>query len=207
MGSFCTNITLIDTDPATVEPLLAGMGRVAFLGGWGGHTVVFDELGEAQDGSHAALAQELSAALGCVALASLNHDDDILYLQAFRSGDVRGEFNSQPDYFGEVDELVELGLVEADAATGPGGSAIGGERWSLGLDPVTLVALVGTGDADRLAAVTAADAVFASELHAAIVAELGLPTAACGFGYRYLANGERPDDDGEGGLREVGRPS
>lgn len=202
MGSFCTNITLVGVDPDAVAPLLEQAGRAAYLGGAGGHTVVYDELGEAQDGSHAALAQELSAALGCVALASLNHDDDILYLQAFEDGEVRGEYNSAPDHFDDVDELVELGVVDPEPAAGPGAGGLGRERWNLGLDPARLVALVGTGDADSLAHVAASDAVFASDLHAQLVEVLGLPAAAVGAGYRYLERGEVPTD--LDGLRRVG---
>ena len=187
MGTFCTNITLVGVDPSVVEPLLIEAGRPAYVGGWDGHTVVFDEAGEAQDGSHASLAADLSARLGCVAVAALNHDDDILYLQVFEAGTVRGEYHSQPEAFAE----------DPDA---PGGD----ERWLLGLDPAALVALVGRGDPDRVAAIAAGDAVFAGDVHHALLTELGLPLAACGFGYRYLSNGDAPDDAAAGALHEVG---
>ena len=207
MGTFCTNITLVGADPVAVEQLLVDAGRAAFVGSWDGDTVVYDERGEAQDGSHAALAQELSAVLGCVAVASLNHDDDILYLQVFERGEVRGEYNSAPDYFDDggdgmavgpdtaIDDIPRIGL-----AAGPDP-----QRWLLGLDPATLVRLVGRGDADRLAGIAAGDALFASDLHAEILDELGLPQAACGTGYRYLTNGELPEDADAGGLHEVPR--
>ena len=189
MGTFCTNITLLGADRAAVEAYLVEHGRAAFVGTWGAHTVVFDEQGEAQDGSHAALAAELSAVLGCVAVAALDHDSDILYLQLFESGEVRGEYNSAPGYFED----------DPDAGPGPGGP----EAWALGLDPASLVALVGRGDADRVAAITGTDAVFAEDVHAALLEELGLPLAACGFGFSYLSRGELPDDADAGNLRRV----
>jgi hypothetical protein len=201
MGSFATNITLVRVAPSAVEPLLVEAGRSAFIGGQDIHTVVYDEQGEAQDGSHAALAQELSARLGCVAVASLNHDDDILYLQVFEGGEVRGEYNSAPDYFADA-----YGFDDPDAEpdAGDGGDVgVGGERFSLGLDPARFAALVGHGDADRLAALMAGDEVFASDLHHAVASELGLPTAACGFGFTYLARGELPDELGDDDLHRV----
>src|SRR5690349_2166765 len=91
VGTFCTNVTLVGVDPAAVEPLLRAPSRPAFIGSWDGHTIVYDEAGEAQDGSHSELAAELSGTLGCVAVAALVHDDDILYLQVFEAGEVRGE--------------------------------------------------------------------------------------------------------------------
>ena len=200
MGTFCTNITLIGADPAAVEAHLVAIGRTAYLGTWGDRTVVYDEVGEAQDGSHAALAAELSEVLGCVAVASLDHDDDILYLQVFGHGESLGEYNSAPDYFDDDDEDDEDD-VERDE--GDDGSPA---RWALGLDPETLVRAVGHGDAAHLAVIADRDAVFATDLHLAIVTELGLPTAACGVGFTYLSRGELPADAEAGGLHLVTTP-
>jgi len=232
MGSFCTNITLIGADPAAAEAHLLAVGRAAYLGTWGNHTVVYDEVGEAQDGSHAALAAELSDVLGCVSLASLNHDDDIVYLQVFRWGQSLGEFNSAPDYFDDedgaggatrgwsdgvgsfalgdlvdVDERATAEPDAPDAVVDPGTVTAGPSRWALGLDAAALVRVVGHGDPARLAAVAAADEVFARDLHHAMVTELGLPAAACGFGFTYLSNGELPDDADDGGLHLVTTPA
>lgn len=199
MGTFATTITLVGVDASAVEPLLVERGRSAYVGTWGGDTVVFEAAGEVQDGSHATLALDLSAVLGCVALATLNHDDDVLYVQVFESGAARGELNTAPDFFADA-----FGDgAELDLELGPDGEPA---RWAQGLDPAALVALVGRGDVDRVAAVAGGDAVFASDVHAALVAELGLPAAAVGLGYRYLAQGERPADAEAGGLRHVGEP-
>lgn len=181
MGTFCTNSTLIGADPAAVEAHLVTIGAPAYLGTWGDRTVVYDEAGEAQDGSHAALAAELSEVLGCVAVASLNHDDDILYLQVFEHGRSLGELNSAPDYFDDDDDDDDAATGGLDGADDP---AAGPSRWALGLDAEVLVRVVGHGDPVRLAAIADRDMVFATDLHRALVAELGLPTAACGFASR-----------------------
>ncbi len=194
MGSFCTNVTLVGVDPAAAEPLLVAAARPSFIGSWDGHTVVYDEGGEAQDGSHAELAAELSGTLGCVAVAALVHDDDILYLQVFEDGEVRGEFNSAPDYFDDIPaDIPRIGLAAAPGA----------DRWLLGLDPAGFVRLVGAGDVERLTTIAAGDEVFATDLHATMFEELRLPLAACGFGFRALSQGERPADAEAGRLHPI----
>jgi hypothetical protein len=187
MGSFYTNVTLVGVDAAPVLEWLDAQGRQAYVAIVGPDLVVFDAAGESQDGSHAALASELSTIFGAKALAALNHDDDILFLQAFDRGTLVGEYNSQPDYFGEDGD-----------EDGPGGSDPGS------LDGATLVALFGAGEASTLQALLDEEAVFASDQHVAIVEHLGLPLAAAGFGYTYLSNGEHPDGVDADTLRQVG---
>ena len=187
MGNFYTNITVVGVDGGRVATWLEEAGRTAYVGTWGADTVVFDRDGEAQDGSHTTLAAELSAVLGAPTIAILNHDDDVLMLDAFDSGVLRGSYNSCPDYFGDDDDDDESGTPS----------------WSLDLDPAALVALVGRGDAAVLATIMGGDELFAVDLHAAIVAALGLPDAAAGLGYRYLEHG---DEHGGGDLRRVGDP-
>ncbi len=186
MGSFYTNVTLVGVDAAPVLDWLDGQGRQAYVAIVGPDLVVYDAAGESQDGSHATLAAELSTIFATKALAALNHDDDILFLQAFDQGTLVGEYNSQPDYFDDGD------------AEGPGGSDPGS------LDGATLVALFGTGDAEALQALLDGDAVFASDQHVAVVEHLGLPLAAAGFGYTYIANGEHPEGVDAETLRQVG---
>ena len=150
MGSFYTNVTLVGVDAAPVLDWLDGQGRQAYVAIVGPDLVVYDAAGESQDGSHATLAAELSTIFATKALAALNHDDDILFLQAFDQGTLVGEYNSQPDYFDD------------------------------------------------------GDAVFASDQHVAVVEHLGLPLAAAGFGYTYIANGEHPEGVDAETLRQVG---
>jgi len=190
MGNFYTNITVVGGDSARIASWLDGAHRAAFVGTWDGHTVVFDRDGEAQDGSHTTLAAELSAVLDSPAIAVLNHDDDVLMLDVFDAGTLRGSYNSCPDYFGDDDDDDESGSPS----------------WSLDLDPAAIVALVGRGDAGALATVMGGDELFAIDLHAAIVEELGLPDAAVGLGYRYLDQGDVPESPATGGLRHVGGP-
>src|SRR5262245_42180319 len=123
MGNFYTNVTLSDVDPAAVEAWLVGDGRQAFVGTWGRHTVVYDSAGEIQDGSHAQLAERLSAVFGCAALAALNHDDDVLVLDLYVDGASRGEFNSLPEFFADDGEEAAM--------------------WSGGLDVAALIAVYG----------------------------------------------------------------
>ncbi len=197
MGNFYTNVTLLGADPAAVQGWLRASGRRCYLGTWGQHTVVFDEAGEAQDGSHAGLAAELAAAIGCGAIAALNHDDDVLLLQAFSSEVLVGEYNSCPDYFADMDEDGEEG-VDGEP---------GAPSWSHGFGPDDLVRLCGTGTPATLAAIMQTDEVFAVDLHAKIAAELGLPGAACGVGYTYLAQGVLPTDTGNDAIQHLDPPA
>ena len=183
MGSFYTNVTLVGIDAAPVIELLESQGRRAFVGIVGPDLVVYDEAGESQDGSHAALAAELSTIFATKSLAALNHDDDILFLQAFDEGTLVGEYNSDPDYF-------------EDMGGGPGEAG--------SLDGAALTALFGRGDAVAVQALLDEDAVFASDQHAAILDVLGLPAAACPFGFNYLRDGDIPDGLDDSTLRRIG---
>jgi hypothetical protein len=85
MGNFYTNITLADAEPQKVVRAVKELQRQAYVATPAGQSaVVFDrECDEQKTEVLSALADRLSGDLGCLAFAVLNHDDDILWFQAF----------------------------------------------------------------------------------------------------------------------------
>ena len=166
MGSFYTNVTLRGPDQNSVAAALRG--REAYVTPRiGEYTVVYDLQCEEQDPEAIrALAAGLSAQLECPALAVMNHDDDVLAYWLYVNGSLEDEYDSMPDYF--------KGLEEPSAPEG--GVA---ER---------LVNLFG-GDATTVEHILRAGSLgddeyaFAVDRHADLVAELGLPACAVGYGY------------------------
>ena len=172
MGSFYTNVTLKGADSQAVLAELRG--RRAFVATSGADIVVFDEACEEQDPALLdALVAGLSAAVGCSALAVLNHDDSVLVLLAYNRGRGVMAYNSAPDYFTT------------------------GEEPPSGAEPGALCAAFDCGaSADRVAAILSQCGdegfVFETERHEALVEALAMPSCAVGFGYAYLARGEMP---------------
>ncbi len=103
MGNFYTNFAIQRADPSRVATVLRTLGRSAYVGPTAnGTTMAYDEGTEAQDESEIArLGMALSGDLKCSVLASLNHDDDILYYWLFRDGALVNEYNSWPGCFGD----------------------------------------------------------------------------------------------------------
>ncbi len=180
VGSFYTNITLRGTTQDQVAAFLAGRGRRAMVTPTSRElTVVYDADGEAQDGSIYELARALSDALGCVALAVMNHDDSVLYFQLFREGVRVDEYDSCPSYFEHRDPLPPAGgdaprLCELFAAPGMA------DR----VEDILRFDSIANEDEDRY--------VFEMERHADLVQALGLSDHAVGTGYDAIASGQVP---------------
>jgi hypothetical protein len=106
MGLFYSNLTVYRPERSKLLPELRRLRRCAFVSPtFGGHTVIFDQLMEDQDGDEIErLGMDITAALSCVALASMLHDDDVLYLWLFDKGKVRDRYISLPQYFDPVAE-------------------------------------------------------------------------------------------------------
>ena len=157
MGSFYGNVTLVGTDLDQVVPHVAGPA----LGFADGDCVVVfaaeDDEGGPQSGGR------MSAALGCTAFSVGVHDDDILFFEVHRAG-----------------ELVLTGAVPDPAEVFDAGEP--GPR----VDPDALIAAVGRGDPQRVRTALEVDVVFATDRHVSLCEALGLPTSAAGWGYRYL---------------------
>ena len=92
MGNFYTNITLGRPAAAAVAELTS-VGREAYVAEAGQRCVVYDSECETQDTQVlSALAEHLATRLETWALAVLNHDDDILWLQLYVRDDLVAEY-------------------------------------------------------------------------------------------------------------------
>ena len=114
MGNFYTNYALPGVTQSTVAAALAG--RPALVSpAVNNVVVVFDDQSDSQDTEVInALAVELSAKCKCPVLATMNHDDDVLWYGLFTDGELADECNSCPGYF---DDSVESeGPSGGDAA-------------------------------------------------------------------------------------------
>ena len=99
------------------------------------------------------------------------HDSDLFGYSVYVRGELvaTGVIPDPAEYFG-----AELGTV-ADVAVA---------------DPTLLVAALGRGDIEAVAAAFEQDFVFAEERHAAVLVVRGMPTTSCGVGYHYLDRGD-----------------
>lgn len=177
MGSFYTNVTLRGPKQSPVAEYLASRNRQVLVSPTvDGITVVWDALTESQDPRLLTnLARELSAQFDCPALAALNHDDDLLWLQLHVDGRLIDEYNSAPGYFGGQPSAMPEGgnaqaLCEAFGAEGA----------------TARVKRILHQERDT------AGYVFASKRHAELAEALGIPAELVTTGYRYLTRGETP---------------
>lgn len=161
MGSFYANVVVVG---ATVDQVAAVVPGPALLAADGDVVAAFCAADEPQPTTAAALA----AALGCPVVAAAVFDDDLLVVEAHGQG--RAVELAVPD----PDEL--FGDDEPTGGPGPGPA-----------EAAALVAVVGRGDPDAVAAVLGADVLFASDRHGQLLGALGLPTWAAGWGHRYLS--------------------
>jgi hypothetical protein len=178
VGSFYTNITLRGPGQDEVAEYLAGRNRQVLVSPTiSGVTVVYDALTESQQTRLLTdLGRELSGQFDCPALAALNHDDDVLWLQLHEDGRLIDEYNSAPDYFDQT------------ASAGPDGG-----------DAQALCEVFDAADAtERVKRILrqerdVAGYMFASKRHAELAEQLGFPPELVTTGYRYLTHGETPE--------------
>jgi hypothetical protein len=178
VGSFYTNVTLRGVGQERVAEYLAGRNRQVLVSPTAdGVTVVYDALTESQETRLLTnLARELSAQFDCPALAALNHDDDVLWLQLHIDGRLVDEYTSAPGYFsGEA----------TDAPDGGDAAAL-------------CEAFEAEAAAERVERILRREQDIAgyfgaSERHAELAEALGMPTALVTTGYRYLTHGETPE--------------
>ena len=187
VGSFYGNVTLLGT---TFDAVGAAAPRPAFAFAEGDAVVLFAEEDDSEAPRSAA---RLSAEVGCIAFSVGIHDDDIFLFEVHDRGrSVTGGAVPDPaDYFGIDPEM----LADIDESTLDGMDAAAPSALSGPPDPVSLVRALGRGDVEAVRAALEGAFVFASERHEAVVAALGLPGGAVGWGYRYLSN----DGDGYAG--------
>ena len=187
MGAFYTNITVRASSADVVLPLLQGR-RVFVTPAHGGYVTIYDEQCDEGGLFPNEFATHLSQALGSVAFLVTVHDDDILYVDVFENGERLDEYDSCPNYFSEDDDADDV----------PEGG-----------NPAVLCKTFGCNDEKAVADVLYCrdeDSdiwIFATERHLALARLLGLPEFSVGYGYKYLAQGEVPQELRKEDLIEV----
>lgn len=96
MGNFYTNITVRSADRQAVIEYMRTAGRPCFVSPTSrGFTTVYDRISDEQDILDLErLALELSSRFQCLALAVLNHDDDVLWIGLAGSGSWLTQYES-----------------------------------------------------------------------------------------------------------------
>ena len=111
MGFFYTNITLQTVNQHGVALYLNNLQRNAFvLPATKGFVIVCDEESDTQDTKVISiLTNQLSEKFACAGIAVINFDDDILWYQLYKNGNLLDEYNSNPDYFEFKDHRGPIG--------------------------------------------------------------------------------------------------
>jgi hypothetical protein len=174
VGSTYGNVTLLGVTPDQVQAVAP---RPAHLAADGDAVVVFaavDDEGAARSG------RALSESLGCLAVGVAVYDDDILSVDVHDHGRLVGSLTvpDPQEYFDLDPEMLEgLDQLDEEAAAMLGGAPMGA---------ADLVRAVGRGDIDAVTRALAEGDRSATQRHRRLVDALGLPTAAVGWGHRYL---------------------
>jgi hypothetical protein len=182
MGSFYTNVTLRTTNRDKVIETLREADREAYVSKpQKGGIVVYDNETEDQDIEVLReLADSLSTALRCPALAVLIHDDDVLVYTLHESGKVVDEYNSSPGFFDESSGSEEPEGGDAARLC----QAFGVSDGVADVESILRRSRAGGGDTGF---------VFETERHEELVKALGLPIVAIGTGFNYIEQGELPE--------------
>jgi len=191
MGNFYTNITVHGPTQDKVADALSEMDRTAYVSPTvGGYTIVYDAECDDQDTEIIGrLTADLSRQLECAAIALLNHDDDVLWYQLYKNGELVDEYNSAPDYF--EPEAEPSGPAGGDAAKLM--QAFGGAADTKELEKVL-----------RISSLDDDGYTFEYERHQALARLLGMPPFGVGRGFNYIHDGELPEGLTEADLRRVG---
>jgi hypothetical protein len=120
MGTFCESFSVKGATQRQVAGALRAIGRKAVVGpmvsGW---VHFFDSEADEQDTVVIQeLAERVSRDLGCLILAVMNHDDDVLYYWLLINGEPRDEYNSNPAWPEEIAEPFGGDAFELCAACG-----------------------------------------------------------------------------------------
>lgn len=181
MGSFYCNLVVVDGDADEVRGALAGMNALC-SGRIDDAVAVFPD---DHDGTIDPAAAVLSSRVDGLVLAASVYDDDIFACSVWRHGELLAQAQV-PDpaaYFGldpaELEDLDEVaGEVGVSKPLAEGAEAV--------------VDALARGDRTRAIAVLTGDYVMATDRHSDLLAALGLPTFAAGWGHQYLTG---PDAD------------
>jgi hypothetical protein len=174
LGNFYTNITL-RAQRDEVIPLLSSLRRFAFVGFFDGFAVVCDRDCESQDlDVLASLAATLSKRLSRASLAVINHDDDVLLFGLYVDGALASEWG-------------ESRMASVPAPSTSKREFVRSVHSALGTAPVPRVSSSSLPWWLRLVMSR-----LAIMRHEQVAAELGLPAATVGSGFRYVERGDLP---------------
>jgi hypothetical protein len=178
------------TDEQAVRQHLASKGRRAFVSRAEGNAlVVFERDSEDQDYAVLReLAADLSTTFTCVALAVMNHDDDVLLYTLYQHGRAIDAYNSAPAYFDEDRSGDDRGGDARRLA----------EAFNVPDQAPQIEAVLGleAGADDGI--------VFETDRHGQLVEALASPKCAVGTGYNYLDAEEYPEDYAAEDFTQVG---
>jgi hypothetical protein len=183
MGLFYSNLAVYRSERSQVLSALRKLRRNAFVSPTvDGHTIIFDHGIEGQNADEIErFGIEMTFALSCVALVSVLHDDDVLYLWLFGSGKILDHYDSLPQYF---DPVAEPGPPEG------GNSRLLSEAFdrSCHREKVDQLLRANLPD-DELPGITGE-----FERHQALARELGMPPIVAGLTYSSIAGDYFPDE-------------
>lgn len=179
MGNFYTNYTIRGASQSAVVSALSGRTAVVTPPDQD-CVVVFDEESDEQDEEVLpALASRLSRECSAPVLVVLNHDDDILWFQLYRDGELADEYDSCPDYFeGEADSLPKPAGGNAEQLC---------NTFSSGT-PAEVEKILRTSSFDK------DGYVFAVQRHEALCAALGISHFGVGTSFESFEHSELPEN-------------
>jgi hypothetical protein len=175
-GNYYTNVTVKDATQAQVVAAIKKLGKTAYVSpAYQGCVVVYEKASDDQDiGLLTSLAAALSSTLERPTVAVVVHADDQLMLWVYNKGERLDEYNSWPGYFDWPKKV----------------------RKPSGGKSTEICAVLGAKGAEMEVEkiLRKTNYVFETERHEQLVRALKLPEAAAGTGYRYLEQGETPED-------------
>lgn len=189
MGNWYTNVSVKGAQQSDVVALLEELGRRAYVtpetSGW---IVVYDQQTDEFDlGVLESLALTLSTRLSCIALASSNADDDVLWLALYENGSLSTRYASSRKSFEDGHEFpgpketadVLVRVFQKPEAKNSVLRVLRKSRGFLGL--LSFYFKI------RFAYVVEV------HRHLDLTNLLGMPRAAVGLGYTYVNKGDTPE--------------
>jgi hypothetical protein len=182
MGNFYVNITTRKVSVNELVDFLKSKSLNAFIiEGPNDYCTIYEEICDEQNTKHiSSLLLEISNQFSCPAIGMLNHDDDILAYELWLNGEKIDEYDSSPNYF-DMD-------AEEIAKPSGGNAKLLSEHMGVSSNEEEIEKVLRTSfEEDE-------SFVFAVDRHEALVKAVGLPHHSVGYGFRYISEGETPDE-------------
>jgi hypothetical protein len=190
MGNWYTNICVKGRQQSHVIDALDELGRRAYVtpdtGGW---IILYDQECEKFDlDLLQSLALTISTRLSCIALASFNADDDILWLGVYEDGKLATRYSSERKHFADAGEFPPIQDVAGVLCRIFEKAEKRQQVQEILRRPHGVLGLLSVFSRIRLA--------YLIEVlrHGDLAKALGLPWASVGLGYEYVNRGETPPD-------------